>query len=121
MFGSDYPTPDGTAIRDYIHVSDLSRAHLLGLEYLNGGGASTAVNLGNGRGFSVMEVIEAARKVTGKEIPVVMEARRPGDPSSLIANAAKAKDLLRWTPAITSIEEIIRSAWKWYEQDAASA
>ena len=121
VFGSDYPTADGTAVRDYIHVSDLSRAHLLAVEYLRNGGESAAVNLGNGRGFSVMEVIDAARRVTGREIPVVMEPRRPGDPSSLIADAVRAKELLGWGPQITSIEEIIRSAWQWYEQDAASA
>ncbi|HTH37322.1 MAG TPA: UDP-glucose 4-epimerase GalE [Pyrinomonadaceae bacterium] len=120
VFGGDYPTADGTAIRDYIHVSDLSRAHLLALEYLRDGGSSTAANLGNGTGFSVLEVIEASRKVTGKDIPVAMEPRRPGDPSSLVANAAKASEVLGWKPEITSIEEIIRSAWQWGQKDAVS-
>jgi len=117
VFGADYPTPDGTAIRDYIHVSDLSRAHLLALEYLQGGGGSTAANLGNGKGFSVLEVIEAARKITGAEIPVKMESRRPGDPSSLVANAARANEVLGWKPEINSIEEIISSAWLWYQKE----
>src|SRR5688572_4831968 len=117
VFGKDYPTPDGTAIRDYIHVSDLSRAHLLALDYLQGGDGSTAANLGNGKGFSVLEVIEAARKVTGAEIPVRMEPRRPGDPSSLVANAAKANEVLGWKPEINSIEDIIRSAWLWYQKE----
>jgi len=117
VFGGDYPTADGTAIRDYIHVSDLSRAHLLALEYLQGGGESTAANLGNGKGFSVLEVIEAARKVTGAEIPVKMEPRRPGDPSSLVANAARANEVFGWKPEINSIEDIIRSAWLWYQKE----
>ncbi len=117
VFGGDYPTSDGTAIRDYIHVSDLSRAHLLAFDYLRGGGGSTAANLGNGKGFSVLEVIEAARKVTGAEIPVKMEPRRPGDPSSLVANAAKANEVLGWKPEINSIEDIIRSAWLWYQKE----
>ncbi len=117
IFGNDYPTPDGTAIRDYIHVSDLSQAHLQAIDHLRGGNDSTAINLGNGVGFSVMEVIEAARKITGKEIPVVFEPRRAGDPSSLVANATKARDVLGWNPEKTSIEEIIHSAWKWYLKD----
>ncbi len=115
VFGSDYPTPDGTAIRDYIHVSDLSQAHLLAVDHLRKGGESQFINLGNGQGFSVLEVIEAARKVTGKEIPTVMEARRPGDPSRLVGDAAKAREVLGWNPQLTSLEQIISSAWQWYE------
>lgn len=113
VFGDDYPTPDGTAIRDYIHVSDLSQAHLLALKYLQAGGDSDAFNLGNGTGFSVLEVIEAAKRVTGREVPYKMEPRRPGDPSRLIAKAEKAVSVLGWKPQHTDLESIIESAWKW--------
>lgn len=115
VFGDDYPTPDGTAIRDYIHISDLSQAHLLALEHLRKGGESEFINLGNGTGFSVMEVIEAARKVTGKEIKAVIAPRRAGDPSRLIANSAKAQEVLGWNPNFPEIEKIIEDAWKWHE------
>jgi len=115
VFGDDYPTPDGTAIRDYIHISDLSQAHLLALEHLRKGGESEFINLGNGTGFSVMEVIEAARKVTGKEIKAVIAPRRAGDPSRLIANSAKAQEVLGWNPQFPEIEKIIEDAWKWHE------
>lgn len=118
VFGTDYPTPDGTAIRDYIHVSDLSQAHLLAVEHLQRGGESECINLGNGHGFSVLEVIEAARKVTGKDIPVRMEGRRAGDPSRLVGDSAKARELLGWNPQLASLETIIESAWRWYEKDA---
>jgi len=113
VFGDDYPTPDGTAIRDYIHVSDLSNAHMLALKYLQQGGESDAFNLGNGMGFSVLEVIEAAERVTGCDVPYKMEPRRPGDPSQLIANAEKAADVLKWKPRHTDLESIIESAWRW--------
>lgn len=116
VFGTDYPTPDGTAIRDYIHVSDLAEAHLLALDHLDNGGGSNAFNLGNGSGFSVNEVIAAARRVTGREINVANAPRRPGDPSKLIANAEKAARILGWQPKITEIEEIIASAWKWHTE-----
>lgn len=116
IFGTDYPTPDGTAIRDYIHVSDLSQAHILALKYLAGGGVSEQINLGNGAGFSVLEVIENARRVTGREITVREEPRRAGDPSRLIADASKARDILGWDPQHTSLEEMISSAWKWYNR-----
>lgn len=116
IFGTDYPTPDGTAIRDYIHVSDLSRAHILAVKYLADGGVSEQINLGNGEGFSVREVIESARKVTGREIAVSEEPRRAGDPSRLIADASKAKDVLGWNPQHTSLEYMIGSAWKWYSR-----
>ena len=115
IFGDDYPTPDGTAIRDYIHISDLSQAHLLALDYLRGGGASEFINLGNGNGFSVKEVVEAARKVTGKNIEAKICPRRAGDPSNLIADATKAKQVLGWNPQFPEIEKIIESAWKWHE------
>lgn len=113
VFGTDYPTRDGTAVRDYIHISDLSRAHILALEYLRAGGPSESFNLGNGNGFTVDEVIAAARKVTSAEIAAVESARRPGDPSELVANAGKARNVLGWVPEHPGINEIIESAWKW--------
>lgn len=115
IFGDDYPTPDGTAIRDYIHISDLSQAHLLALEHLQKGGNSEFINLGNGTGFSVREVVEAARKITGKEIRAEIAPRRAGDPSRLVADAKKAKDVLGWNPQFPEIEKIIESAWTWHE------
>ena len=115
IFGDDYPTPDGTAIRDYIHVADLSQAHLLALEYLRKNGASEFVNLGNGGGYSVREVIEAARKITGANIETKVAPRRVGDPSRLVADATKARDVLGWNPQFPEIEKIIESAWIWHE------
>jgi UDP-glucose 4-epimerase len=115
IFGDDYPTPDGTAVRDYIHIADLSQAHLLALDYLRGGGKSEFINLGNGTGFSVKEVVEAARKVTGKPIEAAIVPRRAGDPSRLVANAAKAREVLGWKPEFPEIEKIIESAWAWHE------
>ncbi len=112
VFGDDYPTPDGTAIRDYIHISDLSQAHLLALKYLQNGGESDAFNLGNGSGFSVLQVIAAAKRVTGRDVPYKIEARRPGDPSRLIAKAEKAASILEWKPQHTDLDSIIESAWK---------
>ncbi|HQU91609.1 MAG TPA: UDP-glucose 4-epimerase GalE [Pyrinomonadaceae bacterium] len=113
IFGGDYPTADGTAIRDYIHISDLSEAHILALKYLQSGGASDAFNLGNGNGFSVLEVIEAAKRVTGLDVPYKIEPRRAGDPSRLIAKADKAVSVLGWQPRHQDLESIIESAWKW--------
>lgn len=113
VFGGDYPTPDGTAIRDYIHVSDLSQAHLLALKYLQNGGESDAFNLGNGNGFSVLEVIDAAKRVTGLDVPYKIEPRRAGDPSRLIAKAGKARSVLGWDPQHADLDSIITSAWKW--------
>ncbi len=115
IFGGDYPTPDGTAIRDYIHVADLGSAHLLALEHLRKGGASDCVNLGTGHGFSVMEVVETARRVTGKQIEVKIEPRRPGDPSRLVANADKARETLGWQPRLNNLETIIQTAWDWHQ------
>lgn len=114
VFGDDYPTPDGTAVRDYIHVADLSQAHLLALDHLRKGGSSEFINLGNGNGYSVKEVIEAARKVTGRDIKAVIAPRRAGDPSTLVANSVKAKTVLGWNPRFPEIEQIIDSAWKWH-------
>ena len=115
IFGNEYPTPDGTAIRDYIHIRDLCAAHILALAYLRAGGASEHINLGNGQGYSVLEVIETAKRVTGCEIPVRQEPARAGDPSRLIANAAKAHTLLGWKPQYPELEAIIRTAWEWHQ------
>ena len=114
LYGADYPTRDGTCVRDYIHVEDLIDAHLLALDYLKQGNPSAACNLGNGQGFSNREIIEAARKVTGHPIPVTEAPRRPGDPATLIASSRKAMEVLRWQPKHTGVEEIIASAWKWH-------
>ncbi len=113
-FGNQYSTPDGTAIRDYIHIADLCNAHLLALEYLQNGGASEQLNLGTGRGHSVNEVIAAARQVTNCEIKVRVEPPRPGDPSRLVADARKARSILGWSPKYTELETIIRTAWDWH-------
>lgn len=115
IFGTDYPTPDGTCIRDYIHVTDLAQAHILAVKYLMNGGKSDIFNLGNGVGFSVREVIETARKVTGHPIPAEETPRRAGDPAQLIASSAKAKEILGWKPCHDSLEEIIASAWNWHK------
>ncbi|MFD2114845.1 UDP-glucose 4-epimerase GalE [Paenibacillus yanchengensis] len=115
VFGTDYPTEDGTCIRDYIHVSDLADAHILAVDALLGGAASAVYNLGNGQGFSVKEVIETARRVTGKEIPVVYEERRAGDPAVLVASSARARQELGWNPSRNKMEDIIASAWQWHQ------
>ena len=114
IFGTDYDTKDGTCIRDYIHVTDLAQAHILAVEYLLNGGESDIFNLGNGVGFSVKEVIETARKVTGKEIKVVEESRRAGDPAVLIASSEKEKRVLNWKPQYDDLSTIIKTAWKWH-------
>ena len=114
MFGTDYDTKDGTCVRDYIHVTDLAQAHILAVEYLVNGGESDIFNLGNGVGFTVKEVIETARKVTGLPIRAIEEERRPGDPDVLIASSQKAKDILGWKPKLNSLEDIISTAWKWH-------
>lgn len=114
IFGTDYPTPDGTCIRDYIHVADLAEAHCLVLEYLCGGGASQAFNLGSQHGFSVREMIEAAGAVTGKDIPVEEGPRRAGDPAVLIASSEKIRRLTGWQPRNSRIETIIADAWRWH-------
>ncbi|MEZ5346640.1 MAG: UDP-glucose 4-epimerase GalE [Pyrinomonadaceae bacterium] len=113
VYGNDYDTPDGTAVRDYIHISDLSQAHLLSLDYLKNGGVSSFFNLGNGEGCSVMEVIKAAERVTGRRISYELCPRRAGDPSKLVANPAKAKETLGWIPQIPEIDRIVESAWRW--------
>jgi UDP-glucose 4-epimerase len=115
VFGTDYPTPDGTAVRDYIHIEDLGAAHVLGLEQATTPGEHKIYNLGNGTGFSVREVIEAAQTVTGREIPVVEEGRRPGDPAALVASSQKIRDELGWVPRKPAIETMIEDAWKWFQ------
>lgn len=114
IFGDDYDTPDGTCIRDYVHVEDLIAAHLLALDYLSAGNPSASFNLGSNTGYSVKEMLDAARKVTGKEIPATIAPRRAGDPSRLVASADKARSVLKWNPQLTDIEEIIETAWNWH-------
>jgi UDP-glucose 4-epimerase len=123
VFGEDYPTPDGTCIRDYIHVSDLADAHLLALAALEGEDAAKhrlIFNLGNGRGFSVREVIESARRVTGHAIPAEVQPRRPGDPAVLVASSEKAIRELGWKPNYTQLDDIVRTAWIWHQKRYAS-
>ena len=115
IFGTDYETPDGTCIRDYIHVMDLADAHVLGLNYLQNDHPSTVFNLGNGQGFSVRQVISTAQEVTGLPIPVVESDRRPGDPPVLVANSKKAKEVLGWKPRYPELEKIIHHAWRWHQ------
>lgn len=114
IFGEDYDTEDGTCVRDYVHVEDLIQAHLLALDYLNNGGESNIFNLGSNQGFSVKEMINTARQVTGKDIPAQSGERRAGDPSVLIASSKKAKEILDWQPTRTSITKIMEDAWNWH-------
>jgi UDP-glucose 4-epimerase len=116
VFGTDYDTPDGSCIRDYIHVLDIAQAHILALEYLIDNGATDFFNLGNGSGFSVKEVIETARKITGKEIKAELSDRRPGDPPSLVGSGAKAQKILGWQPAYSNLDDIISHAWQWHQK-----
>ncbi len=116
IFGTDYPTPDGTCIRDYIHVMDLADAHIKALEYLQSGGESEVFNLGNGQGFSVREVIETAHKVTGRKIEVEEVDRRPGDPPVLVGSSDKAREILDWNPEYHDLSLIIETAWKWHQK-----
>ena len=115
IFGDDYPTPDGTCIRDYIHVLDLASAHICALNYLRGGGASDFFNLGSGKGFSVKEIIDATKKVTAQKIKTELGARRAGDPARLIASSDKARKILGWTPQFDDVEKIIATAWNWHK------
>ncbi len=114
VFGDDYNTPDGTCVRDYIHVGDLADAHLRAVEYLIGGGDSNVFNLGNGQGFSVKEVIAKVKDVTGRDFPVILSPRREGDPAVLIASSEKARTVLGWQPTRNKLDDIIRSAWEWH-------
>lgn len=113
VFGDNYPTPDGTPIRDYVHVADLADAHILALDHLRRGGDSVFLNLGTGRGYSVLEVIECARQVTGRPIPMRIEAPRPGDPARLVADATRAQSVLGWKPVTSDLPSILRSQWEW--------
>ena len=116
IFGTDYDTPDGTCIRDYIHVSDLAEAHLLALRYLNDDGPSDVFNLGNGNGFSVRNVVATAMKVTGRQIPCLESERRAGDPAVLIGSSEKIKNILGWKAFHNDLEVIIRTAWQWHQK-----
>ncbi|XWK87026.1 MAG: UDP-glucose 4-epimerase GalE [Phormidium sp.] len=116
IFGTDYPTPDGTCIRDYIHVCDLADAHVLGLEYLLKGGDSNIFNLGNGSGFSVKEAIDAGREITGKEIKAIECDRRPGDPPMLVGSSEKARQILGWQPQYGDLKVILSHAWNWHQK-----
>lgn len=116
VFGSDYPTADGTAVRDYIHVEDLAGAHILALEALDRESAAGAYNLGVGRGYSVLEVIRAAERVSGKKVPYRFGARRPGDPAVLVASPEKAFAGLGWKPRFTELDPIVESAWRWHSR-----
>jgi len=119
VFGDDYETPDGTAIRDYVHVADLASAHILALDYLRADGKSDCFNLGTGHGYSVKEVIETVKEVTGRNVPFRIEPRRAGDPSRLVADAAKAGTVLGWTPEHQTLASIIRSDWEWRAKQTA--
>jgi UDP-glucose 4-epimerase len=114
IYGTDYPTPDGTCVRDYIHVTDLAEAHVKALGYLIAGGASTAINLGTGEGLTVREVIGAVERVTGRTVPRREVPRRPGDPAVLVADASKAARLLDWRARCSDIDTIVRTAWNWH-------
>jgi UDP-glucose-4-epimerase GalE len=120
ILGTDYGTPDGTAIRDYVHVSDLARAHVLALEHLLDGGGSIAVNLASGQGASVLNVIDTARAVTGRKIDVRAAPRRPGDPAILVADATRARELLGWSAERSDLATIIDDAWRWHRQRSAA-
>jgi UDP-glucose 4-epimerase len=119
IFGTDYPTPDGTGVRDYIHIEDLASAHLAALSHLEGGGESAVLNVGYGRGASVREVMEMAREVTGVDIPLRESPRRPGDPPSLVASAGRIRDILAWEPHYNDLRTIVADAWRWEQKLAA--
>jgi len=121
IYGTDYPTPDGTCLRDYVHVSDLTQAHLLALESLIRGSGNAVYNLGNSKGYSVREVIEAARQVTGHDIPVIEAPRRAGDPAVLIADSSRIRRVLGWRPVYEDLSSIIGTAWLWHQREARSA
>jgi UDP-glucose-4-epimerase GalE len=116
VYGDDYPTPDGTCIRDYVHVGDLADAHVAALRTLERGGPSAAYNLGHGEGISVRQIIDAVGRVTGQPVPHRVGARRPGDPATLIAASGRARRELAWTPRLSSVDEIIRTAWQWHSR-----
>lgn len=115
VFGTDYPTEDGTCVRDYIHVNDLASAHVLAMNYLHDGGESTVFNLGSGNGFSVKAIIETAKEVTGIDIPVEYGDRRAGDPGTLIASSDKIKSVLGWNPVFSNVKDVLKDAWGWHQ------
>ncbi len=121
IYGRDYPTPDGTCVRDYIHISDLASAHLAALEHLFAGGPSDVFNLGTGQGYSVLQIIDAVERITGKQIPATIRERRPGDPPELVADPGKAKAGLRWSARHSALAEIVETAWKWRQGDVCRA
>lgn len=121
VFGTDYPTPDGTAIRDYIHVTDLAAGHIAALQYLQGGGTSIGINLGTGDGHSVRQVMQMVEQVSSKPVPANYGPRRDGDAPALVADASNARRVLGWTPRHSSLESIVRTAWKWHAEREASA
>ena len=114
VYGNDYPTPDGTPVRDYVHVADLAEAHVLALNALDTGAETSVVNLGSDKGYSVMEVIREAERITGRPVPYVIGPRRQGDPATLVASSEKARTMLGWAPRLSSLEDIIGTAWKWH-------
>jgi UDP-arabinose 4-epimerase len=120
VHGNDYPTPDGTCVRDYVHVTDLASAHVAALEYLLDGGATRALNLGTGEGHSVLQVVEAAERATGRKAPLVFGPRRAGDPPELVADASRAAEVLRWRPRHSSLHGIVASAWAWRRSRAGA-
>lgn len=115
VFGDDYPTPDGTCVRDYIHVVDLVQAHEKAMHYLENGGTTNVFNLGNGGGFSVKQIIDATEAVVGRKIPYEIKERRAGDPAVLVADATKAREALGWVPQYTDVKAIIETAWRWHQ------
>ena len=119
IFGADYDTPDGTCVRDYIHVSDLADAHVRALDALGRGTPSDVYNLGNGKGFSVREVIETVERVTGVRVPTRLGDRRNGDPAALVSHAAKARQVLGWQPVLPNLDEMVRTAWAWHQRAGA--
>lgn len=121
VFGTDYDTADGSCVRDYIHVSDLANAHVCALQALEGGHPSDVFNLGNGRGFSVLEVIEAAERASDLQVPITLGARRAGDPAALVSDATKAREVLGWEPQIRVLDDIVRTAWAWHQKSPSFA
>ena len=120
IFGTDYDTADGTAVRDYIHVSDLADAHILALQHIMAGKGSLTLNIGTNKGLSVQQVVDIARHITGHAIPAQIAERRSGDPATLVADATKARDILNWQPSLSSPETIVETAWKWKQKQVAS-
>ncbi|HSC61449.1 MAG TPA: NAD-dependent epimerase/dehydratase family protein, partial [Rhizomicrobium sp.] len=115
IFGTDYDTPDGSCIRDYVHVSDLASAHVLAMKALESGSSSGAFNLGTGKGYSVIEVIETVRQITGRAVPFTIGRRGAGDPPRLVSDPGRARRVLGWTPAMPELQDIVRTAWQWHQ------